>query len=61
MKKIIDKFTKLYFESIVRSLFEKDKLIFSFLICTRIMQFEKKNITYDEIRFFLIGGNQAEV
>lgn len=57
MKKIIDRFTKIYFENIVRSLFEKDKLILSFLICARIMQFEKKNISYDEIRFLLMGGN----
>jgi dynein heavy chain len=38
---------------------EKDKLIFSFLICTKILLAEKK-ITSNEIRFMMVGGTWIE-
>lgn len=37
-KNIIDRFQKLLYESICRSLLEKDKLIYSMLICMKILQ-----------------------
>ena len=41
-KNIIDKFQINFYESLCRSLLEKDKIIFSFLIFIKIMTAEKK-------------------
>lgn len=38
-----------------RSLFEKDKLLFSFILCTSIM-LAKRTLTKQELNFFLTGG-----
>ena len=38
-----------------RSLFEKDKLLFSFILCTTIM-IAKRTLTRQELNFFLTGG-----
>ena len=38
-----------------RSLFEKDKLLFSFILCTSIM-LAKRALTKQELNFFLTGG-----
>ena len=58
-KNIIDRFQKLLYESICRSLLEKDKLIFSMLICMKILQSENK-INSSEIRFMMVGGTWTE-
>jgi dynein heavy chain len=39
-----------------RGLFERHKLLFSFQLCTRVLQGENK-ILLDELNFFLFGGN----
>ena len=41
--------------NICRSLFEKDKLTFSFLLSTRILEFHKE-LTSEDLRFLLTGG-----
>ncbi|EGR32288.1 hypothetical protein IMG5_089580 [Ichthyophthirius multifiliis] len=56
---IINQFQILMYESICTSLFEKDKLIFSLLMCIKIMEIENK-ITKQQIRFMMLGGTQTE-
>jgi dynein heavy chain len=47
-------FTLSLYQNVCRSLFEKHKLLFSFMLCTKIL-FGDKQINYTEWRFFLAG------
>eukprot|EP00331_Platyophrya_macrostoma_P018818 CAMPEP_0176474726 /NCGR_PEP_ID=MMETSP0127-20121128/43194_1 /TAXON_ID=938130 /ORGANISM="Platyophrya macrostoma, Strain WH" /LENGTH=757 /DNA_ID=CAMNT_0017870209 /DNA_START=1 /DNA_END=2274 /DNA_ORIENTATION=+ len=47
------------YRNISRSLLEKDKLLFSFLVAARIMDVEKKT-TQAELRFMMIGGTAID-
>lgn len=47
-------FTYSLYENICRSLFEKHKLIFSFLLTTQIL-FGNKELNIEEFRYFLAG------
>ncbi|XP_060604387.1 dynein axonemal heavy chain 1-like isoform X2 [Ruditapes philippinarum] len=48
-------FTFSLYSNVCRSLFEKHKLLFAFLLCTRIKQYNNL-IDMEEWRFFLAGG-----
>ena len=55
----IRKFTRLLYKNVCRSLFEKDKLLFSFLMCLKIMD-ENKELDSSEARFLMTGGTAVE-
>jgi len=57
----IKEFTRLLYENICRSLFEKDKLLFSFLICLKIMDEIPDNLNQAEVRFIMTGGTRVEM
>ncbi|PSN39719.1 Dynein heavy chain 7 [Blattella germanica] len=48
-------FTTNLYSNVCRSLFEKDKLLFSFILCSKIMM-SKNKLNTNEFRFFLTGG-----
>lgn len=57
----IREFTKLLYENICRSLFEKDKLLFSFLILLKIQDEIPGNLDPREVRFLMTGGTSVEM
>lgn len=56
---LINAFTFDLYNNITRSLFEKDKLLFSFLLCSKIMISQNK-LNEKEFMFFLTGGVNVE-
>jgi len=56
---IMNKFQLLLYQNTCRSLLEKDKLIFSFLIWAKIMEISKQS-NPQELRFFTVGGTLTE-
>jgi dynein heavy chain len=55
----IKKFTSLLYKNVCRSLFEKDKLLFSFLMCLKIMD-ENNELNPVEERFLMTGASAVE-
>jgi len=56
---IIKEFTKQLYNNVCQSLFECDKLLFSYLMCLKVMD-EKGELDQIENRFMLTGGIQVE-
>ena len=56
----IKKFTSLLYKNVCRSLFEKDKLLFSFLICMKIME-EQCVLDTIEARFLMTGATSIDM
>ncbi|EFC47930.1 hypothetical protein NAEGRDRAFT_78559 [Naegleria gruberi] len=59
MKTLIYNHTLSLYNNVCQSLFEKDKLLFSFVLCIRIMQ-GRNEIDEHEWRHFLTGGIKTE-
>ena len=58
LKNLFEYATYFLYTMVCRSLFEKDKLIFSFLLCTRMMRAEDK-LSEAELKFLVTGGIQV--
>ncbi|XP_065190205.1 dynein axonemal heavy chain 12-like [Sycon ciliatum] len=55
LRNLTDHFTYNLYCNICRSLFEKDKLLFSFVLCCNLLR-AKKELDQEEFMFFLTGG-----
>jgi len=55
----IKKFTSMLYKNVCRSLFEKDKLLFSFLMCLKIMD-ENNEVDPIEERFLMTGASAID-
>jgi len=55
-----DSFTYILYKNVCRSLFEKDKLLFSFLLCTKIMLGDR-TLDARELRYFLQGNTSMDL
>jgi len=57
----IKEFTRILYENICASLFEKDKLLLSFLMCLKMMDEEPGVLDQREVRFLMTGGSRVDM
>jgi dynein heavy chain len=55
LRNLNKQFLKLLYEAVCRSLFEKDKLLYSMLLTIKMLEFDKE-LNHAELRLFLTGG-----
>jgi dynein heavy chain len=55
-----DMFAEILYANVCRSLFEKDKLLFSFLLCIKVLQI-RGQLNGAELRYLLTGSTAVEV
>jgi dynein heavy chain len=60
LKNLNECFTYILYRNVCRSLFEKDKLLFSFLLTTKIM-LGNKLLDFTELKFFLQGSTSMDL
>eukprot|EP00924_Labyrinthula_sp_SR-Ha-C_P010247 snap_masked-scaffold_23-processed-gene-1.31-mRNA-1 protein AED:0.10 eAED:0.11 QI:0/-1/0/1/-1/1/1/0/4309 len=60
LKNLNETFSKILYDNVCRSLFEKDKLLFSFLLCVKTLQIEN-DIDSTELRYFLTGNTDVNL
>lgn len=60
LRNLSDHFTAMLYKNVCRSLFEKHKLLFSFLLSIKIMQGEDR-MNGEELRFFLQGATSLDL
>jgi dynein heavy chain len=60
LKSLIDTFTEVLYVNVCRSLFEKTKLLFSFLLCTKVYIGEKK-MKQNQLKYFLSGNTAVDL
>lgn len=60
LRSLSDCFTAMLYKNVCRSLFEKHKLLFSFLLSVKIMQGEER-MDSGELRFFLQGATSLDL
>ncbi|KAF4751899.1 Dynein heavy chain 1, axonemal, partial [Perkinsus olseni] len=57
LESLIDYNTYIFYQNVCRGLFEKDKLMFSFALCIKLMQGENR-VPPNELRFLLTGPTE---
>ncbi|KAF4745959.1 Dynein heavy chain 1, axonemal, partial [Perkinsus olseni] len=57
LENLIDYNTYIFYQNVCRGLFEKDKLMFSFALCIKLMQGENR-VPPNELRFLLTGPTE---
>jgi dynein heavy chain len=60
----INEFTRRLYNNVCRSLFENHKLLFSFLLCLKIMDENMRDeggLPVNEVRFFMAGATQVDM